>query len=365
MKGKRGSDSGGKAFGRITGMAVTGILSMFLLTGCSRERMETRREIDRIYKAAEQTAKDRAAAYITEKYGIDASPQGYWVQGYHDFFAPYVNSNVVVFMEYEGRKFCAGIDVDDETILWDNYQRKEIETVLQEYFAELYHLPQPYKTDIEFQLENAPGYRAATPAEWRERGFDHGNMADFYFQGQAAEELLAMMSRVEFHNSWLSMEQPLTSLSFEAGDWPVCEGGCVEWNLRVYASPEAEWVDRSVEYPDIAGFPYFREWRRACLKDRGTKEEELSEESWGFHSMQNEGIMVISRLPFEIEDILCISEGAEEWNVDRGNSKSQTYKLVSDVYEVTEKSPDSNYATVMHLRIAGSCQPGGIFSKDA
>lgn len=206
MKGKRGSDSGGKAFGRITGMAVTGILSMFLLTGCSRERMETRREIDRIYKAAEQTAKDRAAAYITEKYGIDASPQGYWVQGYHDFFAPYVNSNVVVFMEYEGRKFCAGIDVDDETILWDNYQRKEIETVLQEYFAELYHLPQPYKTDIEFQLENAPGYRAATPAEWRERGFDHGNMADFYFQGQAAEELLAMMSRVEFHNSWLSME---------------------------------------------------------------------------------------------------------------------------------------------------------------
>ena len=121
MKGKRGSDSGGKAFGRITGMAVTGILSMFLLTGCSRERMETRREIDRIYKAAEQTAKDRAAAYITEKYGIDASPQGYWVQGYHDFFAPYVNSNVVVFMKYEGRKFCAGIDVNDETILWDNY----------------------------------------------------------------------------------------------------------------------------------------------------------------------------------------------------------------------------------------------------
>ena len=39
--------------------------------------METRREIDRIYKAAEQTAEDRAAAYITEKYGIDASTEGY------------------------------------------------------------------------------------------------------------------------------------------------------------------------------------------------------------------------------------------------------------------------------------------------
>lgn len=349
MKEKKESDSGGKAFDRITGIAVTGLLLVCLLTGCSQERMETRREIDRIDKAAEQTAEDRAAAYITEKYGIDASPQGYWVQGYHDFFAPYVNSNVVVFMEYEDRKFCAGIDVDDETVLWDNYQCEEIEAVLQEYFTELYHLPQPYKTDLEFRLENAPGYRVATPAEWRERGFDHGNMVDFYFQGQAAEELLAMMDRVEFHDSWLSMEQLLTSLSFEAEDWPVCEGGCVEWNLRVYVSPEAEWVDRSVEYPDIAGFPYFREWRRAWLNNRGTKEEELSEESWGFHSMQNEGIMVISRLPFEIEEILCIRESAEEWNVDRGNSETQTYKLVSAVYGVTEKSPDSNYATVMHV----------------
>ena len=121
MKEKKGLDSRGKVFGRIKRMAVTGILSMFLLTGCSREWMETRQEIDQIYHAAERTAEDRAAAYITEKYGIDALPQGYWVQGYHDFFAPYVNSNVVVFMEYEGRKFCAGIDVNDETILWDNY----------------------------------------------------------------------------------------------------------------------------------------------------------------------------------------------------------------------------------------------------
>ena len=40
--------------------------------------------------------------------------------------------------------------------------------------------------------------------------------------------------------------------------------------------------------------------------------------------MQNEGIMVISRLPFEIEDILSISEGAEEWHIDRGNSENQT-----------------------------------------
>lgn len=174
-------------------------------------------------------------------------------------------------------------------------------------------------------------------------------MVDFYFRDQTAEEILARMRRLEFHDSWLSMEQSLASFSFEAGDWPVCEGGSVEWNLRVYASREAEYVDRAVKYPDIEAFPYFREWRRACITDRGTEEEELSDESWSFHSMQNEEITVISRLPFETKDILRISEGAEEWNVDRGNGKMEAYRLVSAVYEVTAKSPDSNYATVIHV----------------
>lgn len=100
---------------------------------------------------------------------------------------------------------------------------------------------------------------------------------------------------------------------------------------------------------DIAGFSYFREWRRACITDRGTKGEELSDEYWGFRSVQNEGITVISRLPFKTEDILCVCEEAEEWNVDRGNSKAQTYRPVSDIYEVTEESPDSYYAIVMQV----------------
>ena len=59
-------DSGGKAIRRITGMVIAGLLAMLLLTGCSGERMETRREIDRIYMAADQTAEDRSADYITE-----------------------------------------------------------------------------------------------------------------------------------------------------------------------------------------------------------------------------------------------------------------------------------------------------------
>lgn len=349
MKEKKLSGSRKKTSGRIFGIVVTMLWSVFLLTGCDRERMETRREIDRIYQAAERTAEDRAAAYIEKKYGIEASTEGYWVQGYHDFFAPYVNSNVVVFMEYGDRKFCAGIDVDDETVLWDNYQREEIDAVLQNYFTELYGLPQPYTEATEFRLENAPNYLVATPEEWRKQGYDHGNMVDFYFQNQTAEELLARMSRVEFYDSWLSMEQSLESLPFEAGDWPVCEGGWVEWNLRVYDSPEAEYVDQSVEYPDIAGFPYFREWRQACLKETRTEEEELSGEFWKFHSVQADGIKVTSRLPFEIEDILCISAGKEVWSVDRGSSGTQAYRLVSEVYEVTEASPDSNYATVMNV----------------
>lgn len=361
-KGKRSEN--GRKTGRILCMAAVIPLLIFLLAGCGGERMETRKEIDRIYREAERTAKERAAAYIAEKYGIEAYAEGYWVQGYHDFFAPYVSSKVVVFMEQEGRKFCVGLDVDDETILWDNYQREEIEAVLQNYFMELYGLSPSFTAKTEFRLENAPDFRTATPAEWREKGYGHGNMVDFYFQGQTAEEMLPRINYLEFTDSWLSSEQSLEAISFEAGDWPVCEGGYVKWNLHLYHSPEGVYVDSSVEYPDIAGFPYFREWRQVCLSDRGTEEEELSGTFWKFHSVQADGIMVISRIPWndslpcETEDILCVKAGensieegnsTEEWSIDRGNGDIRTYQLVSDVYEVTEESPDSNYAAAIHV----------------
>ena len=345
--------------------AIAVLALAFLLAGCSRERTEIRREIARIQEAAESVAEERAAAYILEKYGMEAAAEGHWVQAYDDFFAPYVSTNVIVFMEYRGRKFCVGIDVDDEAVLWDNYQREEIEEVFQDYFAELYKLPAPYRAKTEFRMENAPDYIAATPAEWRERGYDHGSMADFYFQGQTAEELLAQVSHLEFYDAWLSTEELLDPLSFRDEDWPLCEGGWIEWNLRVYGSPEAEYVDQSTDHPDIAGFPYFREWRRVCLKDRGAEGRELSGEFWEFHSVQVDGICFITRLPFEAEDIICISGGEqlmeeghpmegehpsmEEWSIDRGSAGIQTYRLVSGVYEVTEGSPDSSYATVMHV----------------
>lgn len=329
--------------------AVAVLLVLSLLTGCSRERMETRREIERIREAAESVAEDRAAAHILEKYGIEAKAEGYWVQAYNDFFAPSVNSNVVVFMEHGDRKFCVGIDVDDETVLWDNYQREEIDSVLQGYLTETYRLPPAYRAETVFRLKDAPNYSVAAPSEWREKGYDHANMVDFYFDGQPAEELLARMEYLEFHDSWLSMEQSLATVVFDAEDWPICEGGYMEWNLRLYASPEAEFVDLSTGYPDISGFPYFREWKRTCLRDKGTEGQEMSDEFFAFQSLETEGITITSRLPYKIEDIIGISEGEEQWEVSRGEGRIEAYRLVSDIFEVTENAVDSNYATAIHV----------------
>ncbi len=329
--------------------AVAVLLVLSLLTGCSRERMETRREIERIREAAESVAEDRAAAHILEKYGIEAKAEGYWVQAYNDFFAPSVNSNVVVFMEHGDRKFCVGIDVDDETVLWDNYQREEIDSVLQGYLTETYRLPPAYRAETVFRLKDAPNYSVAAPSEWREKGYDHANMVDFYFDGQPAEELLARMEYLEFHDSWLSMEQSLATVVFDAEDWPICEGGYMEWNLRLYASPEAEFVDLSTGYPDIGGFPYFREWKRTCLRDKGTEGQEMSDEFFAFQSLETEGITITSRLPYKIEDIIGISEGEEPWEVSRGEGRIEAYRLVSDIFEVTENAVDSNYATAIHV----------------
>ena len=85
MEKRRESGYSGKSPGRMRGRAAVVLLALALLTGCSRERMETRREIARIKKAAESVAEDRAAAHILKKYGIEALAEGYWVQAYDDF----------------------------------------------------------------------------------------------------------------------------------------------------------------------------------------------------------------------------------------------------------------------------------------
>ena len=355
MEKRRESGDSGKSPGRMMGRAAAVLLALALLTGCSRERMETRREIARIKEAAESMAEDRAAAHILKKYGIEALAEGYWVQAYDDFFAPNVNSNVVVFLEHGDRKFCVGIDVDDETVLWDNYQRAEIDAALQGYLRELYGLSPAYRAETVFRLEDAPNYSVATPSDWREKGYDHANMVDFLFQGQPAEELLARMAYLEFHDAWLSAEPSLEGIAFDPADWPLCEGGYLEWNLRLYASPEAAFVDLSTGYPDVGGFPYFREWGRICFRDKGTEGQETSHEFFAFQSLETGGITVTSRSPRKIEDIIVIKEGETQWETSQG----QTYRLVSDVFEVTENAGDSYYATTIHVSAEFAAQYEG------
>ena len=54
MEKRREPGDSGKSPGRMRGRAAVVLLALALLTGCSRERMETRREIARIKEAAER-----------------------------------------------------------------------------------------------------------------------------------------------------------------------------------------------------------------------------------------------------------------------------------------------------------------------
>lgn len=324
-------------------------LALFLLAGCSREYRETRRTIDRIYAAAEKNAENRAAEYILEKYGIKAAPKGYWVQADYDFFTSYTNPNVIVFMEDGDKKFCVGIHTFDKTVVWDNYQREAIEAILWDYLKGLYGLPRPYGAEITFRLSQAPYYKSVTPQEWRDKGYDHHNMVDFYFDGQPVEELLPQLDRLEYTLSWLSLDRSLESLVFEPEDWKVAENGYVEWNFRWYSSLEGRFTAIGTEHPDIAGYPYLRQWRHTLFKKKGTSLQEPSTNFIEFHSVQHEGITFVTTLPCEMDDILLVSEreGEEYWTIDSKKNGPQTYKLISNLYEVTEMSPGSHYIAAM------------------
>lgn len=75
----------------------------------------------------------------------------------------------------------------------------------------------------------------------------------------------------------------------------------------------------------------------------------MSDEFFAFQSLETEGITITSRLPYKIEDIIGISEGEEQWEVSRGEGRIEAYRLVSDIFEVTENAVDSNYATAIHV----------------
>ena len=324
------------------------VLSLLpLLTGCSREYRETRRNIDRIYAAAEKSSQKRAAEYILEKYGIEAVPEGYWVQSDYDFFTSYTNPNVIVFMDSGDKKFCAGVHAFDQTVLWDNYQREEIEAVLWDRLEELCGLPQPYEAEITFRLGRAPYYKSVMPQEWRDRGYDHHNMADFYFDGQKAEELLPQLDLLEYTVSWLSLDRSLEAPVLRPEDWRVGEDGCVEWNFRWYTSPEGRFTALGTEHPDIAGYPYLRQWRHSLFKQTETSRQEFSTNFIEFHSARHEGITFVTTLPCEMDEILLAGEGEGEWTIDSKNNGPQTYRLLSALYEVTEKADDSHYIAAM------------------
>lgn len=325
------------------------ISALFLLVGCDKQYRDTRKEIDRIYKAAEKTAEDRATAYISKKYGIEAEAKGYWVQANYDFFTSSTNPNVVVFMEYGDKRFCAVVHAFNETILWDNYQKAEIDAVLQQYLSDLYSLPKPFEEKILFRLEYSPSCHVYLPWEWQIKGYDHTNMVDFYFNGQSTEELLSKIKHLEYSVSWLSLDRSLDSLAFRPEDWNISGNGYVEWNFRLYTSPESKFTDVGIQHPDIASYPYFLQWRHTLFKKDDAAEPALSTDFIEFHSVQREGITFATTLSCEMEEILHISDGETEWSIDSKNNGLQTYKLVSKLYEVTEKAPDSNYIAAMSV----------------
>jgi len=225
------------------------------------------------------------------------------------------------------KKFCVGVHVDDETILWDNYQKEEIEAVLQGHLINLYSLPQPYTIKTEFRLEHTPNYKSFVPAEWRDKGYSHTNMVDFFFSGQPVEELLSQIGYLEYFVSYLSLDRPLDEIEFKAKDWPVSEGGYIAWNFRRYASLEAELVDTDVNHPKIAGFPHFKEWLHTVLKHKGTEGQEMVKYYFEFHTTVAEGISFITILPHEMGDILYISEGKDAWAVCLEKDKKCIYSV--------------------------------------
>ena len=192
-------------------------LLLLPLTGCREGDLERIINNQRIEAQAKRDAARLAERHILDKYGVEAQALGYDVDG-SDVFMAYRASTMVYVALTDGEEtFCVYLSLKDASIRWDNYQRKEVARVLEDYLLSCLGLDRPYTASLEFRLDRD---RSGSSTAWiNGKGYDASCLLDFYFDGEDVDTLLAQMDRVEYLARFL--DGSLENVELHPEDWPV------------------------------------------------------------------------------------------------------------------------------------------------
>ncbi|MCI8537635.1 MAG: hypothetical protein HFF18_03105 [Oscillospiraceae bacterium] len=305
---------------QLTGLTLC-VLAILLLGSC-REWRERMAENSRIYRLAEQHAETRAVAYIREKYGVEAAALGYDVQGSDVYMGGfYANAGVLVLMEQDGKQFFVYLNLDSESIFFDNFQSEEISAALETAVLERLALPMPEESTIKYSVWESGGWTVAPAIDGK--GYSVQNMVNFRYDGQSGEELLNQMDDV-FYTGYFCEDLSLDTLDLDPADWPDREDFWLRTGLIQFL--DREHYERFLEqYEQMPTLYTMQEHAKYWPFLRGQLSLTLSYRSWdpnyereyqSYVSASQYGLDFIGVMPFDPETCLAVSEDVPVWHME-------------------------------------------------
>lgn len=297
------------------------VLAVLILGGCREwgERMEENR---RVYRLAKQYAEERATAYIQEKYGVEAASLGYDVQGSDIFMKGfYANSGVLVLMEREGTQFFVYLDLDDESIFFDNYQSEEISAALEKTVLDRLHLPAPECGTIKYSVWESGNWTVAPSIDGK--GYSVQNMVNFRYDGQSGEELLNQMDNV-FYTGYFCEDLSLDTLDLDPADWPDQEDFWFRTGLIQFLDREhyEQFLEKYEQMPTLYTmqqnsqyWPFLRGQLSLTLSYRSW-DPNYEREYQAYVSASQHDLDFIGVMPFDPETCLAVSEDVPVWHME-------------------------------------------------
>ena len=194
------------------------VLCAVVLSSCRYlERQKEKRNMERV-------ASEMALAYVEDTYGGKAEVLDIEVGTYEVIFRTEIDSDALVTVSLDGEEFQVYVETRPPQLCADNRSGLALGKALDEYFRNLYGLPQALGHSVRIYSNDEDFFASYPTSLGREYSF-----LDFDYHGQPLEEILPLVDWLAFQYDFLDDSVSLDHVVLRDEDW----GGPVENRMRV------------------------------------------------------------------------------------------------------------------------------------
>lgn len=194
------------------------VLCAAVLSSCRYlERQKEKRNMERV-------TSEMALAYVADTYGNKAEVLDVEVGTYEVIFSAEIDSDALVTVSLDGEEFQVYVETRPPQLCADNRSGLALGKALDEYFRNLYGLPQALEHSVRIYSNDKDFFASHPTSLGREYSF-----LDFDYHGQPLEEVLPLVDWLAFQYDFLDDSVSLDRVVLRDEDW----GGPVAERLRV------------------------------------------------------------------------------------------------------------------------------------